>query len=384
MGDFVPLLLRGSSLCNTEADERLGSDFYGNEVLDRPESHKDSLNSFLLEGTEDDEDKILFSYISPGLRKGSWNPTVSFSFESSSRENSKGEAFSKESTFTREMKNQKDERYLMEDKLVEDGVISTYLSPGEKEISDMENNIFNDNFTLNAKQSNFVTEFDTTEVNDEDKQGHQLSPSKQSLENNHQDLSSLCFIDNVDNIHEVDRGRSISPKTDKQHTVESINMSRSMSKETNNSLFDEVAYEQELIYGQIAKVSEKTDSQQDPGEKRVFFSAKKDVLSYDGGVPSELDIDAISVNNVKQDFCIVDRKSSFSSNTATNISVRHSVANEENLVYKIVLEDERVSNNSDHTVASNGTAQPQVWVGTESSSGKLFYKLSLIKLILIY
>ena len=41
-----------------------------------------SLGSFLDE--DNDDDRILFSYISPSLRKGSWNPMISFSLEGSS------------------------------------------------------------------------------------------------------------------------------------------------------------------------------------------------------------------------------------------------------------------------------------------------------------
>ena len=369
MDDFTPILERRSLLSNAEADRRMENDFNENEVLDRPESHKDSLNSFLLGGTEDDEDKILFSYISPGLRKGSWNPTVSFSFESSSRENSNGGVYSKESTFVKEIKSKK-----VETKLVEDCVISTYLeSPSEQDISGIENEVSKDSFTLNADQSNFVTDVDATGLNYEENKNRSLLPSKLGLETNNQELPSVCFIDNVEDLHEMHRRRSLSPKADMQDTIKAMNKRRSMSEETNNSLLDEVAYEEELIYGQIANVSEKKNGQKETGEKHVCISVKKDVLSDDDRVPYELDIDTIGVNNVNRNFCRVNSKSSCSSNTATNKSVRNSIADEEKLVDKIVLEDEQVSNNSDHTIESNGIAQPIVWVGQESSSGKVFY-----------
>ncbi|XP_065071749.1 uncharacterized protein LOC135696309 isoform X2 [Rhopilema esculentum] len=69
----------------TEAGQTTDLDSDSNESVSEKRlagSFIGSLGSFIEE--DNDDDRILFSYISPSLRKGSWNPMISFSLEGSS------------------------------------------------------------------------------------------------------------------------------------------------------------------------------------------------------------------------------------------------------------------------------------------------------------
>ena len=400
--EFDPIIRQGSLLSIAQANRRLGLDSEGNELSDRPGSFRDSLSSFQLGGMDDDEDRILFSYISPGLRKGSWNPTLSFSFEGSSGEKSKDGAFSKESTFM------KDGTFMKEWTFSDEGTFSkerTFSKDGalfnERTFSNFEKSTFSnkgnlsregtfskertaskdgtiwkegtfssdprarvakddtaasgvqnngENYALNHENTNLSGRQSTVYMNEDLRSDKKHLRSEQVAGINQDRLSPSG---KAEDLHEVLNIRPLSPKPGE-------NPLGNASSEIPPNGDD---YEKELIHGHksMPEIVPSTEINEEMGRKHVSFSANRDCSD-----------EILKENFSEGPGDSLYRESSFASNTATNISVRNSIADTKALAENDASVEEEFSVVSDQAGHSDGTGSrgPSPWKGTDSIEGR--------------
>lgn len=324
------------------------------------------MSSFLVDEIDDDEDKILFSYISPVLRKGSWNPMTSFSFEDSSREMSKDGEFSKESTllrnetylkedtFSSEPNNSKEsaenvtpskdravscDTNLKQSKMIVDG---THLK--ERTFSNGANTMLQRNREATSRPKKPDSRNELSNQN-----GRNLVPN---LEHFH-DVGRLSprglsgVLNDGDSLHEVLSIRSLSPRPD-ENKGQDLNDN---SIDEADDYLDGSEYEKELIRGREESLL--------TGDGRLFASESRkqvpfDAKEDDAEAKSIPPIDTIRENVEESRDDLLEHGSV--SNTATNVSLRHSIADEK------VLLDENITFGPDKM--SDGRSS-----GTEESKG---------------
>ena len=334
----------------------------GNEISGRTGSCKNSISSFSLGDADDDEDKILFSYISPGLQKGSWNPNISFSFESSSRENSKDGICSKESTFMKEDVNR---RSNVEERM--DLVPLQSLFSHSKDISTRVNN----------RGKSLVDAEDSFAIKNSDRIGFSAENERTRLQNEVQ--SEVCSSDKQEShlsqsfttnyVAEVRGGKS----DERKNLGDDVNI----PDHSKGDLLGEGDYERDLICGlkEKAKVSKEADKQHQL--ERKYVSVSPNSSNQDR---TEVDYPTESISDLQRELSA----SRVTSNSETNVSIRHSIADDEMLGKYTILEDEQLSNVSELSLKSSGllTGQPTEWTGLKSIDGMICNLIGLYYSIL--
>ena len=378
MDDFDPFLQHGALLAITQANKKLGIEPHGNEVPDRLGSHRDSKSPSIFRGIEDDDDNILFSYISPGLRRGSWNPTLSVSFDSLSRENSKAEDCSRENTFSRVASNRRTEACLEEAQMEHEAVFTDANSQlsSAKGISNKENDVSLDNIsTTSQKGYHSHKVLDNAGFVDESEQDQRHLSQMLVTENGLCSPSSLFFTGEDETLHEMRRRRSLSPKSDKNRN-KTTPKNRNTSGRTTGCLSGERNYEQELIDGTqgIVKVVDKVERQQERRSRHSPHSLIIDESSDTTRTQTERPDNR--TDNLQREFPSCDGESVFSSHTGTNISIRDSVADERNLADRVIHAAKEFFNVSSYTINDEEmqNEQPVVSIGSEACNGKLSAK----------
>ena len=345
------IVQRSSMLSTAQANKSMDPVSNGNEISGRSGSCKDSISSFSLGDADDDEDKILFSYISPGLQKGSWNPNISFSFEGSSRENSKDGVCSKESTFIKEGVN----RRIQIEQMVDSELPQSPFSNSKGIWTNM--NVRNKSF-VDAEHSFLIKESDKTGFSSDKEQIEMQIEAQSEVWSKDEQESHMSHSFTTKYAAEVIEGKS-----DERKNGEDVNI----PDEPKGDLLGEGEYERDLIYAlkEKAKDHDETEGQQ-PESKYASFSSDKSMR--DG---NDVDYPTEDVSDLQRELSVIDATSLAGSNTATNISIRHSLADNEILGKHNVLEDEQLSNVSELSLKSSGllTGQPKEWSGLKHIIG---------------
>ena len=337
--EFDSIIREGSLLSISEANRRMElSTSSSGKFLERELTS--SIMSYLHDdNTDDDDDRILFSYISPSLRKGSWNPMVSFSFEDSSREDS------------------------------QDGII-VEKDPLRRTRSEADRTMINngDNSLYNSTDDiykGFIRELKSAKS---DRIQRQRSPGEDLQYHITEDfnVSSDSFTPNE--FHKFSRPLSRDSRSSKLDQANECRYERNLILGESENDVDISAFEDEL--GNLSEGLSLTTSM--PSQYRERSNVGKQISDRER-TGSSFGRSLIKREGTED---ILARESTFNSNTATNVSVRDSIADARLITGPETPKGRRMNSNSVGSESSSQNQEsndyhgtPAVWLDANSNEG---------------
>ena len=337
--EFDSIIREGSLLSISEANRRMElSTSSSGKFIERELTS--SMMSYLHDdNTDDDDDKILFSYISPSLRKGSWNPMVSFSFEDSSREVSQ-DVIIVEKDSLRRTRSEND---------------WTMINNGDNSLYNSTDEIYK-GFIRELKSAK-SDRIQRKRSPGEDLQGHVTEDLK---------VSSESFTPNK--FHKFSRPLSRDSRSSNLDQTNEFRYERNLivGESENDVAF--AAFENEL--GNLSEGLSLTASM--PSHHRERFDTGKQISDRER-TGSSFGHSLIKREGTED---ILARESTFTSNTATNVSVRDSIADALLITGPetpkgIRMDSSSVRSESSSQNQENGSyhATPTVWLDANSNEG---------------